>query len=180
MTSTRFGLFSDPLPPLSIKEDLLLKICKSWQSTLQCPLRFCSMPRYLDYIEIFPYRAKCCKTSQWDTLVFQLQDTVCLFGTLLVFDPIHLPKSDTWCLIGSEQKEKEPLLLIGSCCCEVYQFWRGWFLMSHSLYLEHVIQNDNRDLHSTRYIFNLVSHYFYSAHDTNEVVSHYFYSAHLF
>ena len=29
------------------------------------------------------------------TLVFQLQDTVCLFGTLLVFDPIHLPKGET-------------------------------------------------------------------------------------
>ena len=45
--------------------------------------------------------------------------------------------------------------------------------MSHYLYLDHVIQNDNCDLYSTRYIFNRVSHYFYSAHDTNEVVSHY-------
>ena len=45
--------------------------------------------------------------------------------------------------------------------------------MSHYLYLDHVIQNDNCDLYSTQYIFNLVSHYFYSAHDTNEVVSYY-------
>ena len=59
------------------------------------------------------------------TLVFQLQDTVCLFGTLLVFDPIYLPKGETWCLIGSEQKEKEPFLLIRSRCFEVYQFWGG-------------------------------------------------------
>ena len=37
--------------------------------------------------------------------------------------------------------------------------------MSHYLYLDHVIQNDNcADLYSTRYIFNIVSHYFYSAH----------------
>ena len=61
----------------------------------------------------------------WHTLVFQLKDTVCLFGTLLVFDPIHLPKGETWCLIGSEQKEKELFLLIGSRCYEVYQFWGG-------------------------------------------------------
>ena len=51
--------------------------------------------------------------------------------------------------------------------------------MSHYLYLDHVIQNDNCDLNHTRYIFNNVSHYFYSAHDTNLVVSHYIYSAHL-
>ena len=50
--------------------------------------------------------------------------------------------------------------------------------MSHYLYLDHVIQNDNCDLYSTQYIFNLVSHYFYSAHDTNKVVSQYIYSAH--
>ena len=37
------------------------------------------------------------------TLVFQLEDTVCLFGTLLLLDPIHFPKS-------------EPCLLIGSVC----------------------------------------------------------------
>ena len=56
------------------------------------------------------------------TLVFQLQDTVRLFGTRLVFDPIHLPKSETGCLIGSDQNAKEPFLLIGSCCFEVYHF----------------------------------------------------------
>ena len=43
--------------------------------------------------------------------------------------------------------------------------------MSHYCYLDHVIQNDNRDFYSSRYIFNLVSHYFYSANDTNKVVS---------
>ena len=37
------------------------------------------------------------------TLVFQLEDTVRLFGTLLLLDPIHFPKS-------------EPCLLIGSVC----------------------------------------------------------------
>ena len=37
------------------------------------------------------------------TLVFQLEDTVCLFGTLLLLDPINFPKS-------------EPCLLIGSVC----------------------------------------------------------------
>ena len=31
----------------------------------------------------------------YPTLVFQLQDTVCLFGTSLVFDLIHSPKSET-------------------------------------------------------------------------------------
>ena len=150
---------------------LLVNLSKVTYIALECSFGYSS----------FGYSQNCIKErNSKGTLVFQLQDTVCLFGTLLVFDPIHLPKSDTWCLIGSEQKEKEPLLLIGSCCCEVYQFWREWFLMSHSLYLEHAIQNDNRDLYSTQYIFNIVSHYFYSVHDTNEVVSHYFYSAHLF
>ena len=81
-------------------------------------------------------------------------------------------KGETWCLIGSEQKEKEPFLLIGSCCFEVYQFLGGTFLMSHYLYLDHVIQDDNCDLYSTRYIFNLVSHYFYSAYDANKMVGH--------
>ena len=38
--------------------------------------------------------------------MFQLQDMVRLFGTLLLFDPIHLPKGEMRCLIGSEQKEK--------------------------------------------------------------------------
>ena len=37
------------------------------------------------------------------TLVFQLEDTVRLFGTLLLLDPIHFPKS-------------EPCLIIGSVC----------------------------------------------------------------
>ena len=37
------------------------------------------------------------------TLVFQLEDTVRLFGTLLLLDPIYFPKS-------------EPCLLIGSVC----------------------------------------------------------------
>ena len=37
------------------------------------------------------------------TLVFQLEDTVCLFGTLLLLDPIHFPKG-------------EPCLIIGSVC----------------------------------------------------------------
>ena len=35
------------------------------------------------------------------TLVFQLEDTVLLFGTLLLFDPIHFPKSKTCLIIGS-------------------------------------------------------------------------------
>ena len=35
------------------------------------------------------------------TLVFQLEDTVCLFGTLLLLDPIHFPKSEQCLLIGS-------------------------------------------------------------------------------
>ena len=61
------------------------------------------------------------------TIVFQLQDTVCLFGTLLVFDSIHLPKGETRCLIGSEQKEKEIFLLFLSCCFEVNQFCGGLF-----------------------------------------------------
>ena len=42
-------------------------------------------------------------TTWKGTLVFQLEDTVCLFGTLLLLDPIHFPKS-------------EPCLLIGSVC----------------------------------------------------------------
>ena len=37
------------------------------------------------------------------TLVFQLEDTVRIFGTLLLLDPIHFPKS-------------EPCLIIGSVC----------------------------------------------------------------
>ena len=37
------------------------------------------------------------------TLVFQLEDTVRLFGTLFLLDPIHFPKS-------------EPCLIIGSVC----------------------------------------------------------------
>ena len=37
------------------------------------------------------------------TLLFQLEDTVRLFGTLLLLDPIHFPKS-------------EPCLIIGSVC----------------------------------------------------------------
>ena len=35
------------------------------------------------------------------TLVFQLEDTVCLFGTLPLLDPIHFPKSEPYLLIGS-------------------------------------------------------------------------------
>ena len=37
------------------------------------------------------------------TLVFQIEDTVRLFGSLLLLDPIHFPKS-------------EPCLIIGSVC----------------------------------------------------------------
>ena len=37
------------------------------------------------------------------TLVFQLEDTVCLLGTILLLDPKHFPKS-------------EPCLIIGSVC----------------------------------------------------------------
>ena len=37
------------------------------------------------------------------TLAFQLEDTVPLFSTLLLLDPIHFPKS-------------EPCLIIGSVC----------------------------------------------------------------
>ena len=41
--------------------------------------------------------------AQLLTLVFQLEDTVRLFGPLLLLDPIQFPKS-------------EPCLLIGSVC----------------------------------------------------------------
>ena len=40
--------------------------------------------------------------------------------------------------------------------------FEGRLLMSHSIYLDHVIQYVNDDLYSTWYIFKLVSHYFYS------------------
>ena len=33
--------------------------------------------------------------------MFQLEDTVCLFGTLLLLDPIHFPKSQPCLIIGS-------------------------------------------------------------------------------
>ena len=43
------------------------------------------------------------KKVKCGTLVFQLEDTVRLFGTLLLLDTIHFPKS-------------EPCLIIGSVC----------------------------------------------------------------
>ena len=52
---------------------------------------------------------------------------------------------------------------------------RGQIITSHSLYLHHLIQNDNRDLYFAQLNFNLVSRCVYSAHETNEVVSHYDY-----
>ena len=52
-----------------------------------------------------------CKTIV--TLVFQLQDTVRLFCTHLLFDAICLPKGETWCLKGSECREFSPFH--GSC-----------------------------------------------------------------
>ena len=43
------------------------------------------------------------------TLVFQLEDTVRLFGTLLLLDPIQFPKSEPCLLIGSVCQNGAPL-----------------------------------------------------------------------
>ena len=37
----------------------------------------------------------------WHTLWFQLEDTVLLIGTLLLFDTVLFPKYEAWLLIGS-------------------------------------------------------------------------------
>ena len=44
------------------------------------------------------------------TLVFQLEDTVRLFGTLLLYDLLHLPKGDSYVMIGQRTKKKICLL----------------------------------------------------------------------
>ena len=88
------------------------------------------------------------------TLWFHLEDTVLLFGTVLLFSPILFPKYEVWLLIGSIPLAKEAWLLYGLCCFTKMSyptdFWALFFIWSM------LNQNQRCDYYLDRYAKKII------------------------